>query len=516
MQSVSAAFTAESTANTREIAENLLVSWKKITTLGSRTFTIGVSTIGGTDIIGVNTGSIGTPGVYQYFDETDYVQGLGWERSLNMPIGGISKALAEARLDNTSRRFTPRYMGGSGELFTAVLPRRPVIISAGFNLAGIDQTIPQFSGVISRQPEVNARTGQLRMQMADYIDFFENRRMDETTMFTGVTSDEIIEYILSNKLGLTTADYDLDTGINPIPFIIAPVETKFSDLINDIVQAEMGYFYQDEEGKYKFENRQHWTRSPFNTVVDTITTADVIEAETIDEDHIINVVEVKANPREKQALATIYTQSGTIELLPGDNEVFINFDNPVLAANSPVYVANSAEDGSGSNVTGQVNIKSTDLFAQAVKYVFTNSSGGTAYITSLTIDGREATERYPDTGIYYRAQDDSSVTAFEERILSINNDYIQSQTWAQSFASLVLSQFSDPESLQTIVIRAKPYLQLGDLISWQGSSWRIFDIKATLDPSAGFIQELKLLQREVQTYFRIGISIIGGDDQIAP
>lgn len=108
------------------------------------------------------------------------------------------------------------------------------------------------------------------------------------------------------------------------------------------------------------------------------------------------------------------------------------------------------------------------------------------------------------------------LAAFEERILSVENDYIQTKTWAESLANLILSQFSDPESLQTIVIRAKPQLQLGDLISWQGRSWRIFDIKATLDASRGFVQELQLLQRDVQTYFRIGISTIGGPDAIAP
>lgn len=514
MQSVSSAFTAEATDDVRRIAQNFQVSWHKESNLIGVTFTIGVSTIGGNDAIGIDPGGIGTPGIYRYFDESDYVLGLGWERSLNVPLGGISKALAEARLENTTGRFTPRSMGGNSELFTAILPRRPVIINAGFNIDGVDITIPQFVGTLTRQPEVNARSKEVKLQMADYLDFFENRPIDETAMFTGQTSDQIIEYYLSNKLGLRTADYELDQGIQPIPFVIAPAGTKFTNLINEIAQAELAYFYQDEEGIYRFENRQHWDNAPYNSVVENITTADVLEATTVDEDHIINVVEVIANPRVKQPSGNIYTQSGAIELNAGDNEVFINFENPVLAADAPVYVANSNEDGSGSNVTGSVAIKSTDLFAQAVKYIITNSTGTRAFITSLTINGREATPRYED-GIYYRAQDDSSVTAYEERTLTIENDYIQTQSWASSYAALVLSQFSDPESLQTIVIRAKPYLQLGDLVSWQGRDWRIFDIKTTLDSSVGFIQELWLLQRTVQTYFRIGISLIGGPDKIA-
>jgi hypothetical protein len=81
---------------------------------------------------------------------------------------------------------------------------------------------------------------------------------------------------------------------------------------------------------------------------------------------------------------------------------------------------------------------------------------------------------------------------------------------------MILNDFASPENLQKIVIKAIPELQMGDLISWQGRYWRIYDIKTTLDPSAGFIQELMLLQRTITTYFRIGISTIGGSDQIAP
>ncbi len=129
MQTVDAAFTAEERDKVRKIAHNLQVSWKKETTLGNRTFTIGVSLIGGNDIIGINPGAVGSPGNYRYFDESDYVTQLAWERGLHMPTGGMTMALAEATLDNTSGRFTPRYMGGISELFTSILPRRPAIIA---------------------------------------------------------------------------------------------------------------------------------------------------------------------------------------------------------------------------------------------------------------------------------------------------------------------------------------------------------------------------------------------------
>ena len=80
----------------------------------------------------------------------------------------------------------------------------------------------------------------------------------------------------------------------------------------------------------------------------------------------------------------------------------------------------------------------------------------------------------------------------------------------------LLQQFSDPESLQKITVRAMPELQMGDLVTWQGIDWRIYNIKTKLNPNEGFIQDITLLRRPVQNYFTIGISTIGGADQIAP
>lgn len=516
MQSVAAGFTAEARDPVRKITQNTQVAWHKQSTLGNRTFTIGTSTIGGNDIIGINPGSIGSPGNYRYFDESNYVTGLGWERGLNLPIGGISKAMAEARLDNTSGRFTPRYMGGSGELYTAILPRRPAIINAGFNYGGSDVVLPQFAGIATEIPQVDMRSRSVQIKMADYMTYFENKYVDKTVMYTAQRSDIIISNLLS-QAGMSTAQYDLDQGIQNIGFLIAPAGSKFTDIIHEVVEAENGQFYQDESGTFKFENRQHWTNAPYTNVVQTIYTADVIDAymSSRTDSHLINVVEVRANPLQKSSTTTIFTQGGTIELSPGNNDIFIEFANPVLQASNPVIAANTSSDGSGVSVTSTVTLKSSSVFAQNAKYTYLNSTGATAYITSMTIQGRWATPLYTD-GIYFRAQDDSSVTAYQEQPLSIQNDYIQSQSWAASFANLVLSQFSEVENLQTILIRAKPYLQLGDLISWQGRYWRIFDIKSQMDPAVGFVQELTLLQRNTQSYFRIGISSIGGSDVIAP
>lgn len=521
MQSVNAAFTAEARDEVRSIAQDLLVSWKAESTLGSRTFTIGVSSIGGNDIIGINPGSVGSPGIYRYFDESEYVMSLAWERGLNIPTGGLSKAYAEAELDNTSGRFTPRYMGGTSELFTSILPRRPFIINAGFDLPP-EITVPQFSGIFDKTPEVSIRDSMVRIRGADYVDFFQNRYLDQEVMFTGLRTDEVYEDLLQS-MGLATSQYDLDYGINIIPFGLFEKGTRYSSIFHQLAEAENGQFYQDEEGIFRFENRQHWDSSPYNSVQSIVLTSQVLEAEAPSDDHLINVVEIVSTIRQKQPAQTIFNlPSLSFIEVPANTtiEQFFEFQDPVLALTNPTnggavsfYVANSETDESGTDLTGNVTFTNLGTFAKAVKYRVSNSSTSTAYITQLVLSGRVAKHI---SDLYYRDSDGSSVTAFQERVLRIENDYIQNESWANSYAKMILNDYSDIENLQKIVIRALPQLQLGDLVSWQGRYWRIYDIKTKLNPGQGFVQELTMLQRTITSYFRIGISTIGGSDQIAP
>lgn len=514
MQTVSAAFTAEEKDKVRSPAGNLLVSWKKQTSFTNRTFTIGVSTIGGNDVIGANPGAIGSPGNYRYFDESDYLLSLAWERGLNLPTGGLTKGLAEADIENTSGRFTPRYMGGNSELFTAILPRRPFIINAGFNRGGVEDVIPQFAGILTRQPEISVKERQVRLIGADYTDFFQNKFLDQEVMFTAQRTDLVLASLM-NSIGLTTAQYDFDTGINLIPFGLFEKGTKFSSIIHELVEAENGHFYQDESGIFKFESRQHWNSSPYTQVQRLVLTGQVIEAEGPDTDHLINVVEIKGGVLQKQPSEQLFKLSQPLALPAGTNtELFVNFDNPVLQLDTvSFYVANTNSDESGDDLTSQVVVHSVSTFAKAVKIVFINTSDNPGYLTQLSLYGR-VVKKVSD--LYVRAQDDSSVTAYEERLFSLDNDYIQNSDWASTYAQMILNDFSSPENLQKIKIRAMPELQLGDLVSWQGRYWRIFNIRAMLSASEGFTQELTLLQRTITSYFRIGISTIGGTDRIAP
>jgi hypothetical protein len=513
MQTTTAAFTAEEKDTVRRVVAHLDVSWKRYNLVSARTFTIGVSTIGGSHIIGLDPGSVGSPGLYQYYDETDYLLSLNYERGLNIPTGGLVKALGEAKLDNTSGRFLPRHMGGRSELFTAMLPRRPLKVSAGFKVDGIDYMIPQFAGILSDTPSVDSSAKQVALRYTDYVDYFQNKYLDRVAMYTGQRSDQILQSLFSN-LGMATSQYDLDTGINIIPFAYFDTGSRFSDIINQIVEAENGHFYQDEQGRFVFANRQHWDAAPYNTVQRVITTAQVINSVAPDDSQLINVVEVKSSVRTKRPKELLFTLSSPYQLNTGTNELFVNFDDPVLAVDLPnSYVANTLDDESGTDVSASITIDKITQFAQAAKIIINNTTSSTAFLTKMTVYGRPAKVT---TEIYLREKDGSSVTAYDERPFTIENNFIGSSDWALSYARMILNDYSTMGNYQKITMKAHPDLQLGDLVSWQGHYWKVFDIKTTIDPSVGFVQELFIIQRPITTYFRIGISTIGSSDQIAP
>jgi hypothetical protein len=246
-----------------------------------------------------------------------------------------------------------------------------------------------------------------------------------------------------------------------------------------------------------------------------VLTGQVIDAFAPDDSHLINVVEIKSGVIEKQPNKLVYSLAGQL-FMPANSDVtlFVDFDNPMLQADTPAFwKVNSSELGDGTDISIYVTLKSFTLFAKAAKIIFSNNSSTGGYLTDFNIFGRAAVKT---SDLYLRAQDDSSVTAYQEHKIEINNPYIQDQDWAATYAQMILNDFSDVEKIQKIVIRALPELQLGDMVSWQGRYWRVYDIKTTIDKTVGFIQELTLLQRTITKYFRIGVSTIGGSDPISP
>lgn len=538
MQSVSSAFTAEAEDTVRRPSQSLQVAWKKDTAT-SILFTIGVSTIGGSDIIASTEGTLPRVSAYMYDDESDYVLRLGWERSLNIPQGGVARASGEFVLDNTAGRFLPDYMGGTSTLFTAVdLPRRPFIINAGFMVDESDYSIPQFAGVTQEPPDISLSQRSFNTNGFDYIDYFAGKNIERTALFTGQPTDVVLESLL-NSAGLSTAEYDLETGYNNIPFAYFEAGDTLGNIINELVQAEYGHFFQDEQGVYKFWNRAHWDTSPYNQTQYILPTAQVIDFEITpreQENTLFNVVEVTGKNLSKHSSDTVFyydivdedNTDGVKEIPPNSTvAVWIQFFDPIAEESVPVLQVTppinwtffNDENGEGDllgtqSSPGNMRLESYYLFSKTMKLVFTNNNDETAYLTFLEVFGR-----YVQTNSTFvvNNRDSASVTAYDEHPLLIENRFIQDENWANVLSQLIVNQYSQPIGLSKINIRAVPQLQLGDIISYGGQQYRILGMRSDYDASNGFTQELTVASgmHLITTYFTIGVSTIGGGDPIA-
>lgn len=528
MQSVSGKFIERTNGAIRHLDWRLLASFLKVFDDDVDFFTIGVSAIGGTDIIKGSGSVVQEWDKYDYEDFSARVLGFEWVREADPPLGAVTLAMADITLDNSDDRFTPSnalspYYGHLGN-------GRPMRLYVGFQDT---DKIQVFVGVTEGMPKIDEANKTVKFHCIDFIRQLQNTELNQTVMLTDSRTDEVISTVLQAG-GLSTAQFNLDVGSVVIPFAYFPKGTKIGTAIREITEAELGATYMDENGVIRFENRTNWNSKSQSW---EFTPRNTIDISTPDESTVVNSVEVFSQARVVQAKQKLWENDGAVqfsdnskELPVGETkEVFIDFkddygDLPVTSADDPVYVTsattslfatNVAEDGSSIAITG-VTVVAT-LFSTAMKLEFTNSGAGTCFITQLEVWGTPAKV---SQDIYELVQDSDSIAEYEEHAIKIENNYIQDSTAAQSIAQLVISDRNEAEDERTLVVKGVPQLQIGDIVRYtdkkgNSNTYYIKKISGKLNTD-GLKQTITIVKRTINEYFRIGISAIGGDDLIAP
>lgn len=524
MQTVSSEFTTRTAQSLRKIKVALFISFFKQYDSAIDFFTIGVSTIGGTDILK------GTGSVVQEWDKYDYedfsnrILAVEINRETEPPTNPISLATCDLVLDNHDDIFTPGNTNSplDGQLQT----RRPVRVNMGFT----NEMIPKFIGLTTGKPEIDERSKTARIHCIDFLQAIMNIPLDEEVMFINARTDEIVSAMLERG-GLDPSQFDLDTGTVIIPFAYFPKGSKIGTALRDVAEAELGNVSMLEDGTPRFVNRQNWAG---NTTEWEFDKDNVYDRQSMDNDNIINVVEVYSQAREVQAKQKLWEAASPIELPPGvATEVFADFrddygDLPVTTCDDPEYIdgastslfaTNDQQDGSGSTSQADVTLTSTDLFSTAFKMVFTNSSGRTLYLTQLELF---ATPAKVVNDIYHRLQDDASVgdkDGVEEHVHEIRNNLIQDETAANTIAQIILTERANELDQESWINKSVPQLQLGDLVDYADEntdeSYFVTRINDIVNDS-GYRQKLQVSKRSIEEYFRIGISTIGGSDKLGP
>lgn len=486
-------FDSTTTANVRQVVGVCYVAWTRIADVTNYAI-VGTSVVNGSDIIaGNDVATINNADAFTYFDESERIIRIEYERTLLEPLGGTSIAICDVVLDNTDLRFTPDKNATIG---TAIRPNRPIKLFIGFHVQGQDKVIPIIEG-LTLQPKEDKIRRTVTITAYDYLRWL-NEKAQETTIYTNQRTDEIIADILS-RAGVGSASYELDTGLNTVGFAWFEKGDTAGERIRKLVEAEEGIFYQDETGKLRFENRDKYATTPFNSAVWTIDADDIIDWKQDYSSRIINRAIVKGKPRTVKGESEIW-RDGIAEEVPGAGlTIWANFDDPASTLTAPVadtdYKAYANADGTGTDLTANVSVVMTS-FTTAAKLVFSNS-GATAYLTLLKIRGTPATVDYEIEQVF---QDTTSISDYNENQVTIDNEFIDDKKFAANMAQDIVRRHKMPNERVILTVRGIPQLQLRDQVRVYDpdislyKNYRVLRIQGILEGGA-FTQTLSL--REV-------------------
>jgi len=508
MQTVTDTFYANTISKLRKLNWKLYISWNKSFNESVSFFTIGSSTIGGIDIIKGVGDVVQEWDKYAYTDYSNRVLQFEWTREQDPYIGGAIMSIADIVLDNHDDMLTPNQPGSV--VSANILPWRPVRIYAGFK----DEVVPVFVGLIENMPDVDTKSKTVTIHCIDFMQSLFNFPLDTAVILQNNRTDQIISTLLQ-LAGLGPTQMSLDTGQTIIPFFFADKGTKLGDCLRDVVSADLGRLYMDENGIIRFINRTNWLSNTSTSWV--FNRSNTIERRTTTDDNIINVVEVHSSARQVLDNQKYWQLSDTVTVPAGSSvDVWADFSDPVVTVDAPSYIDSAT---TSLYETSSLDTLSVVTHQYAISYLmtFTNSNAYPVDITNIEL---WATPVPATKLIYAREQDSDSITKYHQRPQDITNDYIQDITTAQSLALMLIQDNKDFNPVRELDIIGVPQLQVGDTIRVTDEKvsdlYSVTKIVSKMIPT-NFIQTITCVKKTIRTYFRIGISTIGSStDVIAP
>jgi hypothetical protein len=124
------------------------------------------------------------------------------------------------------------------------------------------------------------------------------------------------------------------------------------------------------------------------------------------------------------------------------------------------YTANSASDGTGTDLTSDVAV-SVSKFAQTMKITLTNNGSQSAYVTLLQARGTPVTK---DDPIKIRREDTTSQAAYGERTFVSRSPFIPDSSEADSWARYNLAIYKDPIPILRVRFAANDEVNLNQAL----------------------------------------------------
>ena len=412
-------------------------------------------------------------------DVTTDVLELQWERGRDV-ASQLTGRYISGQLEAILKDITGKYasFNSASPLYGNILPGRKVQVQAGSGSFPYDFPIQFNDGVkwtgfldsIEPQPTVQG------WQTARLIAFgplgARSDRKVSVAMQTAITTSAAITVIL-DEIGWPAGDRSLDTGKTTLTRWWVDRE-QFLGALREVEATESGFILETKDGKIAFENRHHRLAAPHITSQATFSDAPAAALSYRDPirqidslPFLFNIFEAQVRLFAVGTLAVLWTHPETGASSPlvtrngGSITLWANYPNPdsatdafaVNAWTTPVattdYLANSASDGGGTNLTSSIAIVATK-FAKAMKLVITNNHATLdAYMTFLQARGTPVTQADP---VRIVGEDATSQTTYGERTSPISPEWLPDTSEAQEWADFHLGIYKDPIPFMEISI----------------------------------------------------------------
>lgn len=325
-----------------------------------------------------------------------------------------------------------------------------------FTYTGEVTPVTVFVGKLRHVLPVPGIYGTRRTQCVafDWFDDLARHEVREVGLQINKGAHELLQAIIDSMPAASQpVATDLDTGIDTFPVAFDDIGggVKGLGLAADIYRSERGFLTCRGDGTVRGENRHARALKSVDYTFDGDMTALTVPG---DMDRAINLFRVTIHPKNLGAAPVVLCrQVGGVLFEPGETKVLwadcVNPDNPQEHIGTdpdeaePIvagvdYVGNSAEDGSGSNVTANFSM-STDVFPGSVKFTITYSGAVAAYLTTRQQRGIPIYDQNPET------LEASSVQPYGQQQVEIDMRYQDDRVVGQGVADYLEQQFSTLE-----------------------------------------------------------------------
>jgi hypothetical protein len=247
-------------------------------------------------------------------------------------------------------------------------------------------------------------------------------------------------------------------------------------------------------------------------------------------------VVINTNVREVQEYQTVYSktrsstdiglQDSDLHVVPaGGTYIFsANLQDPCLTIEDPVFGQDAdvswftAALPDGTTVPSGVSVTATELKTNTFEVTFSNSNGFDVDIDQLVLWGQPAKQISVEPTVY-ESYDEDSVGKYEEQLLSIDNNFIQTVSQADSLALTILDEYAEHNDIIVIEVKGNPALQLSDIIEvdykeFSGDYRIIGTANKTQDNK--FTSVLTCRKYTPRHWFTLDQSVLDSTDVLAP